>query len=109
MIIQTGYQTEKFCLRVALKNSSFDLSKVAAVAKWLRYRIMAGMSRVPSPVPLRTHRIGERCTLNLSRAQTSSRWCGVVVLRERCQLRCRPRHLTRAQNDEIRRQTPSSS
>ncbi|GFU85319.1 uncharacterized protein TNCV_2386241 [Trichonephila clavipes] len=34
-----------------------------------------------SPVPLKTHRVGERCTLNLSRAQTSSRWCGVVVRR----------------------------
>ncbi|GFT98152.1 hypothetical protein TNCV_789661 [Trichonephila clavipes] len=25
-----------------------------------------------SPVPLKTRRVGERCTLNLSRAQTSS-------------------------------------
>ncbi|GFW37998.1 uncharacterized protein TNCV_4631991 [Trichonephila clavipes] len=32
-----------------------------------------------SPVPLKTRRVGKRCTLNLSRAQTSSRWCGVVV------------------------------
>ncbi|GFV43761.1 hypothetical protein TNCV_4990461 [Trichonephila clavipes] len=31
-----------------------------------------------SPVPLKTHRIGQRCTLNLSRAETSSRWCGVI-------------------------------
>ncbi|GFX14995.1 uncharacterized protein TNCV_4897631 [Trichonephila clavipes] len=31
-----------------------------------------------SPVPLKTRRVGERCTLNLSRAQTSSHWCGVV-------------------------------
>ncbi|GFU49527.1 hypothetical protein TNCV_1590721 [Trichonephila clavipes] len=29
-----------------------------------------------SPVPLKTSRVGERCTLNLSRAQASSRWCG---------------------------------
>ncbi|GFV74023.1 hypothetical protein TNCV_2951751 [Trichonephila clavipes] len=35
-----------------------------------------------SPVPLRTRRVGERCTLNLSRAETSSRRCGVVVRRE---------------------------
>ncbi|GFS81170.1 uncharacterized protein TNCV_1224191 [Trichonephila clavipes] len=35
-----------------------------------------------SPVPLKTRLVGERCTLNLSRAQTSSRWCGVVVRRE---------------------------
>ncbi|GFV52509.1 hypothetical protein TNCV_83481 [Trichonephila clavipes] len=34
-----------------------------------------------SPVPLKTRRVGKRCTLNLSRVQTSSRWCGVVVRR----------------------------
>ncbi|GFV27251.1 hypothetical protein TNCV_3459461 [Trichonephila clavipes] len=34
-----------------------------------------------SPVPLKTRRGGERCTLNLSRAQMSFRWCGVVVSR----------------------------
>ncbi|GFX42868.1 uncharacterized protein TNCV_5072321 [Trichonephila clavipes] len=34
-----------------------------------------------SRVPLKTRRVGKRCTLNLSRAQTSSRWCGVVVRR----------------------------
>ncbi|GFW04371.1 uncharacterized protein TNCV_877431 [Trichonephila clavipes] len=28
-----------------------------------------------SPVPLKTRRVGERCTLNLSRAETSSCWC----------------------------------
>ncbi|GFX43327.1 uncharacterized protein TNCV_2390351 [Trichonephila clavipes] len=34
-----------------------------------------------SPVPLKIRLVGERCTLNLSRAQRSSRWCGVVVRR----------------------------
>ncbi|GFU62186.1 hypothetical protein TNCV_2474171 [Trichonephila clavipes] len=34
-----------------------------------------------SPVPLKTYRIGKRCTLNLSRAQTSSRQCDVEVRR----------------------------
>ncbi|GFW46107.1 uncharacterized protein TNCV_3277241 [Trichonephila clavipes] len=29
-----------------------------------------------SPVPLKTRRVGQRCTLNLSRAETSSQWCG---------------------------------
>ncbi|GFU80621.1 hypothetical protein TNCV_534951 [Trichonephila clavipes] len=29
-----------------------------------------------SPLPLKTRRVGQRCTLNLSRAQTSSHWCG---------------------------------
>ncbi|GFW28017.1 uncharacterized protein TNCV_768971 [Trichonephila clavipes] len=36
------------------------------------------------PVPLKTRRVGQRCTLNLSRAETSSRWCGVVVRRGGC-------------------------
>ncbi|GFU64067.1 hypothetical protein TNCV_1303071 [Trichonephila clavipes] len=30
-----------------------------------------------SQLPLKTHSVGQRCTLNLSRAKTSSRWCGV--------------------------------
>ncbi|GFW82768.1 uncharacterized protein TNCV_3493381 [Trichonephila clavipes] len=34
-----------------------------------------------SPVPLKTRRVGQRCTLNLPRAETSSHWCGVVVRR----------------------------
>ncbi|GFW91784.1 uncharacterized protein TNCV_3400441 [Trichonephila clavipes] len=60
-----------------------------------------------SPVPLKTHRVGQRCTLNLSRAKPSSRWCGVVVRRGWCQLRCRPRHLTMVQNYVVRHQKPS--
>ncbi|GFX75041.1 uncharacterized protein TNCV_1846131 [Trichonephila clavipes] len=32
-----------------------------------------------SPVPLKIHRVGKRCSLNLSRAQTSSCWSDVVV------------------------------
>ncbi|GFX77529.1 hypothetical protein TNCV_4025791 [Trichonephila clavipes] len=39
-------------------------------------RIVAGLVTSSSPVPLKTRRVGQRCTLNLSRAQTSSRWCG---------------------------------
>ncbi|GFT13970.1 uncharacterized protein TNCV_2616011 [Trichonephila clavipes] len=34
-----------------------------------------------NPVPLKTRRVGQRYTLNLSRAETSSQWCGVVVRR----------------------------
>ncbi|GFU36486.1 cullin-4A [Trichonephila clavipes] len=34
-----------------------------------------------NPKSLKNHRVGERCTLNPSRAQTSSRWCSVVVRR----------------------------
>ncbi|GFW80215.1 hypothetical protein TNCV_461221 [Trichonephila clavipes] len=41
-----------------------------------------------TPVPLKTHRVGERGTLNLSRAQTSSCWSGMVV--KRGQLKYQP-------------------
>ncbi|GFU04463.1 uncharacterized protein TNCV_1080261 [Trichonephila clavipes] len=60
-----------------------------------------------STVPLKTCRVEQRCTLNLSRAETSSRWCG--SLERGCQLRCRPRHLTMVQNYVGRRQKPSCS
>ncbi|GFU09205.1 uncharacterized protein TNCV_1122211 [Trichonephila clavipes] len=52
---------------------------VAAVAEWSGYQIVAGFVTSLSPVPLKTRRVGQRCTLNLSRAETSSRWCSVVV------------------------------
>ncbi|GFX57042.1 uncharacterized protein TNCV_3702071 [Trichonephila clavipes] len=54
---------------------------VAAVAEWYGYRIVACLVTSSNPVPLKTRRVGQRCTLNLSRAETSSRWCGVVVRR----------------------------
>ncbi|GFU51873.1 uncharacterized protein TNCV_3733801 [Trichonephila clavipes] len=50
-------------------------------AEWYRYRIVACLVTSSSPVPLKTRRVPQRCTLNLSRAETSSRWCGVVVRR----------------------------
>ncbi|GFY02828.1 uncharacterized protein TNCV_3507081 [Trichonephila clavipes] len=75
---------------------------VSAVAEWYRYRIVAGFVISSSPVPLKTHIVRQRCTLNLSRAQASSRWCGVVVMRWGARLRCHPRHLT-----VVRRQKPS--
>ncbi|GFV22759.1 hypothetical protein TNCV_4278421 [Trichonephila clavipes] len=37
------------------------------------------MSRVQAQCHKKTRRVGQRCTLNLSRAEMSSRWCGVVV------------------------------
>ncbi|GFU65741.1 uncharacterized protein TNCV_5058751 [Trichonephila clavipes] len=48
----------------------------AAVAEWYRYRTVACFVTGSNPVPLKTRRVGQRCTLNLSRAETSSRWCG---------------------------------
>ncbi|GFV43150.1 uncharacterized protein TNCV_1573961 [Trichonephila clavipes] len=58
-----------------------SVQRLAAVAEWYRYRIVACLATSSSPVPLKTHRVGQRCTLNLSRAETSSRWCGVAVRR----------------------------
>ncbi|GFW60115.1 uncharacterized protein TNCV_1389281 [Trichonephila clavipes] len=54
---------------------------VAAVAEWYRYRIVACLVTSSSPVPLKTRSVGQRWTLNLSRAETSSCWCGVGVRR----------------------------
>ncbi|GFX51019.1 retrovirus-related Pol polyprotein from transposon 17.6 [Trichonephila clavipes] len=65
----------------AFRRMLFGLSRMAAVAEWYRYRTVACFVTGSSPVPLKTRRVGQRCTLNLSRAETSSRWCGVVVRR----------------------------
>ncbi|GFS94084.1 uncharacterized protein TNCV_3785691 [Trichonephila clavipes] len=54
---------------------------VAAVAEWYRYRTVACFVTGLSPVPLKIRGVGQRCTLNLLRAETSSRWYGVVVRR----------------------------
>ncbi|GFW37175.1 hypothetical protein TNCV_5020731 [Trichonephila clavipes] len=43
---------------------------VAAVAEWYRYRIVACHVTSSSPVPLKTRRVGQQCTLNLSKAET---------------------------------------
>ncbi|PRD36170.1 UNVERIFIED_CONTAM: hypothetical protein NCL1_09442 [Trichonephila clavipes] len=43
--------------------------------------IVACLFTSSSPVPLKTRCVGQQCTLNLLRAETSSRWCGVVVRR----------------------------
>ncbi|GFW81152.1 uncharacterized protein TNCV_4805201 [Trichonephila clavipes] len=56
--------------------------EMAAVVEWYRYRIVAGFVTSSSPVPLKNRRVGQRYTLNLSRAETPSRWCGVVARRE---------------------------
>ncbi|GFU21247.1 hypothetical protein TNCV_9101 [Trichonephila clavipes] len=56
-----------------------DYVRQAAVAEWSRYRIVAGLVTSLSPVPLKTHRVGERCTLNLSRLKRPP--VGVVVRR----------------------------
>ncbi|GFX69472.1 uncharacterized protein TNCV_380411 [Trichonephila clavipes] len=42
-------------------------------------RIVAVFITSSSTIPLQTRRVVQRCMLNLSRAETSSHWCGVVV------------------------------
>ncbi|GFX01969.1 uncharacterized protein TNCV_371581 [Trichonephila clavipes] len=96
-------------LRFPIPNARYLRDVMAAVAEWYRYRIVACLVTSSIPVPLKTRRVGQRCTLNLSRAETSSRWCGVVVRRGGFQLRCRPHHLTMVQNYVVRRQKPSCS
>ncbi|GFT60665.1 uncharacterized protein TNCV_3583851 [Trichonephila clavipes] len=71
--------TKKSGTQEILIQGPLRTSYVAAVAEWYRYRIVACLVTSSSPVPLKTRSIAERCTLNLSRVQTSSRWCGVVV------------------------------
>ncbi|GFV42090.1 hypothetical protein TNCV_2602901 [Trichonephila clavipes] len=53
------------------------------------------------PVPLKTRRVGQRCTLNMSRAETSSRWCGVVVRRGGCQLRAKSKNGGRSLREKL--------
>ncbi|GFV02753.1 uncharacterized protein TNCV_1452591 [Trichonephila clavipes] len=57
-------------------------TKMAAVAEWYRNRILAFLVTSSSPIPLKTHRVGQRCTLNMSRAETSFRYCGLVIRRK---------------------------
>ncbi|GFU06785.1 uncharacterized protein TNCV_4353441 [Trichonephila clavipes] len=59
-----------------------------------------------SPVPLKIRRVGHRCALNLSRAETSSRWCGLVVRRGGASSGVVHVTLTMAQNYVVRRQKP---
>ncbi|GFW60580.1 putative DD41D transposase [Trichonephila clavipes] len=54
--------------------------KIEVLTKY-RYRTVACLVTSSRRVPPKTRRVGQRCTLNLSRAETSSRWCGVVVRR----------------------------
>ncbi|GFU11903.1 hypothetical protein TNCV_2161621 [Trichonephila clavipes] len=58
------------CYGGTLKSGECRLSPVnvnihmAAVAEWYRYRIVAGIATSSSPIPLKTHRVVERGTLN---------------------------------------------
>ncbi|GFW84351.1 hypothetical protein TNCV_1132201 [Trichonephila clavipes] len=65
---------------------------MAAVVKSYRYRIVAGFVTSSSPVPLKTRRVGQQCTLNLSRAETSSHcdeahfWLNGYINKQNCRI-----------------------
>ncbi|GFX59628.1 uncharacterized protein TNCV_3753931 [Trichonephila clavipes] len=80
-IFQTGVRVEVRKSTILVSYPCTPPNILAAVAEWYRYRTVACFVTGSSPVPLKTRRVGQRCTLNLSRAETSSRWCGVVVRR----------------------------
>ncbi|GFV81529.1 hypothetical protein TNCV_52531 [Trichonephila clavipes] len=71
-IIKVSTENPKFLEAI----TSNVVAVVAVIAEWSRYLIVAGLVTSSSLLPLKTHRVGKQCTLNLSRAQTSSRWCG---------------------------------
>ncbi|GFW52274.1 uncharacterized protein TNCV_2427211 [Trichonephila clavipes] len=73
--------TLKTSKKFLLRSGSSGLTISHPASEWYRYRIVACLVTCSSPVPLKTRRVGQRCTLNLSRAETSSRWCGEVVRR----------------------------
>ncbi|GFX55851.1 uncharacterized protein TNCV_610171 [Trichonephila clavipes] len=54
-----------------------------------------------SPVPLRTRRVGKRCTLNMLRAETPSRGCGVVG-KSACVINCNIKVSSNFQNTPYR-------
>ncbi|GFX03161.1 uncharacterized protein TNCV_1700462 [Trichonephila clavipes] len=73
-------------------SSLLNFLRALAMVLWPGYQVVKVSNHgwhvsSSSPVPQKkTRRVGQRYTLNLSRAEMSSRWCGVVV-REGCQLR----------------------
>ncbi|GFX53181.1 uncharacterized protein TNCV_361761 [Trichonephila clavipes] len=95
--------------RRAFQNPRSRTVIVTAVAKWYRYRIVACLVTNSSPVPLKTHRVRQRCTLNLSRAETSSRWCGVLARRGGASSGVVHVILTMVQNYVVRSQKPLCS
>ncbi|GFV14359.1 hypothetical protein TNCV_807911 [Trichonephila clavipes] len=70
MASEPGLQSPNIRIMLTPK---YPTERAAAVAEWYRYRVVAEFATSSSPVPLKTHRVGQRYTLNLSRADMSSR------------------------------------
>ncbi|GFY06560.1 uncharacterized protein TNCV_3524161 [Trichonephila clavipes] len=109
LIISNHVQVTSMTPELPRPSPNFHTTPVATVTDWYRYRMVSGFVTSSTPVPLKTRRVGQRCTLNLSRAEASFHWCGVVIRRGGFQDRCRPRHSTMIQNYVVRRQKPSCS
>ncbi|GFX65500.1 uncharacterized protein TNCV_4735481 [Trichonephila clavipes] len=80
--VVTSSQTRGPCLRITgSKHNAFEDqlsgcgSPVAKVSEHGRHFMSSSL------VPLKNCPVGERCTFHLSRAETSSHWCSVVVRR----------------------------
>ncbi|GFV50350.1 uncharacterized protein TNCV_1068621 [Trichonephila clavipes] len=56
-----------------------------------------------SPMPLKNRSVGQRCTLNLSRAEMLFHWSGMVVMGGQVSSTC---HLTMVQNCVVRCKSP---
>ncbi|GFX04195.1 uncharacterized protein TNCV_3973441 [Trichonephila clavipes] len=76
----TAENIEKFSEVYSFRKTGAAVAGPATTAP-VKYRIVACLVTSLSPVPLKIRRVRPRCTLNLSKAETSSRWCGVVVRR----------------------------
>ncbi|GFW27507.1 neural-cadherin [Trichonephila clavipes] len=79
VITVTAKDKDEFSPELKISRSWGDSVPHATVAERTRYWIVIGFVTSSSPVPLKTRRVGERCTLNLSRAERPS--VGVVVRR----------------------------
>ncbi|GFX80985.1 hypothetical protein TNCV_1909781 [Trichonephila clavipes] len=77
------------CFGVSLPISVTLVKKTQERKSSTCYLLITKGVTISSPLPLKIRRVWERCTLNLSTAQTSSYWSGVVV--KRGQLKYRPR------------------
>ncbi|GFY19570.1 hypothetical protein TNCV_4647421 [Trichonephila clavipes] len=59
----TGDEFHYFVRRGRHPAFSTSTPRTAVVAEWNRYRIVAGFVTNSGRVPLKTHRVGQRCTL----------------------------------------------
>ncbi|GFW76621.1 hypothetical protein TNCV_2682381 [Trichonephila clavipes] len=93
-VFETLLEEEKICL-VHFCEGILKSHSLSSLLNYLRAFGDRSVAEVPGgqgiesclaclkfePSAPKTRRVGQRCTLNLSRAEMSCRWCGVVVRR----------------------------